>query len=208
MSKVGGEAVAEVDGCGGEVALKERCADGESWLREEVRVVCGGCGSGGTVGFQQSGEFGVSTAERAGDIESITGLRTGASQREAVRSGANENDIGEDEVCWRFGGVATGERYIVLLRESTESAKKSFDPALTVTGAEKMSGKSEGEEGGYRGSSHGGEIAEAAGEAAMADGCRRMEVAAEVAVLQGEVSGDEDFMTGGMAQDGAVIADA
>ena len=62
---------------------------------------------------------------------------------------------------------------------------------------EHLCGQGEGEEGGERGCAHGGEIAEAAGEAAVADGFGRMQVAAEVPVFEGEVGGDEDFGAGG-----------
>src|SRR6185312_1973337 len=64
------------------------------------------------------------------------------------------------------------------------------------------------EEGGERGCAHGGEVAEASGEAAVADGLGRMEVAAEVADFEAEVGGDEDFCVGRRAEDGAVVADA
>ena len=56
--------------------------------------------------------------------------------------------------------------------------------------------------------SHGGEIAEAAGEGAMADGGGAMPLAAKVAIFEGEVGGDEEFVAGGWFEDGAVVADA
>ena len=42
----------------------------------------------------------------------------------------------------------------------------------------------------------------------MADGGGGVEVAAEVAVLEGEVSRDEDIVTAWRAKDGTVVADA
>ena len=42
----------------------------------------------------------------------------------------------------------------------------------------------------------------------MADGCGGVKVAAEVAVLKGEVGGDEDLVAAGRTEDSAVVADA
>ena len=66
----------------------------------------------------------------------------------------------------------------------------------------------EGKECGEGFGSHGGEIAEAAGQGAMADGSGVVPGAAEVAVFEGEVGGDEELVMGGWFEDGAVVADA
>ena len=42
----------------------------------------------------------------------------------------------------------------------------------------------------------------------MADGGGRVPVAAEMAVFEREVGGDEEFVAGGWFEDGAVVADA
>lgn len=68
--------------------------------------------------------------------------------------------------------------------------------------------KREGEESCERSGAHGGEIAEAAGEGAMTDGGGGVPIAAEVTAFQGEVGSNEELVTGGWLEDGAVVADA
>jgi hypothetical protein len=106
-----------------------------------------------------------------------------------------------------LGGVAPGERYCVLFGEGEEAGEEVVEPLLFEVGRE-----SEGEEGGEGFGTHGGEVRETSGEAAMAGGTAGEAgwepVAAEVAGFEGEVGGDEDFVAGGWGEDGAVVADA
>jgi hypothetical protein len=57
-------------------------------------------------------------------------------------------------------------------------------------------------------SAHGGQIAESAGEGAVADGLCRVPVEAEVAAGDREVGGYGELFAGGGTKDGAVVADA
>ena len=89
-----------------------------------------------------------------------------------------------------------------------ESGEEAVDPAASGGGCEHLAGQREREERGERTRAHGGQIAQAARQGAVADGFRRMPVAAEVAAFQREVGGDQDFVAAGRAQDRAVVADA
>jgi hypothetical protein len=91
--------------------------------------------------------------------------------------------------------------------EGAQTGKKTLDPALSSARGEHVGGEREGEERRKRAGSHGGDIAQAAGQGAVAYGLRRMQVAVEVASFQGKVRGDNDFMSFGQAEDGAVVAD-
>ncbi|HWV46491.1 MAG TPA: hypothetical protein VN039_10815, partial [Nitrospira sp.] len=73
---------------------------------------------------------------------------------------------------------------------------------------DQIGGEGEREKGGQRRSSHGREVAEAAGEAAMTDRFRRVKVAAEVPSFKGKVCGDKDFGVRRRAQNSTIVADA
>ena len=123
-------------------------------------------------------------SERAGDEDGIAGVCSGAAKGVAGGGRADENDVGEDEVCGGLGGVAASEGSVVLLGKGTETGKEAFDPSLAGASAEQSGWEGEGEEGGNWRGSHGGEVAKAACEAAVTDGFSRVEVATEVAILE------------------------
>jgi len=105
----------------------------------------------------------VGSAQRAGDIEGVAGLCSGAAQGATEGRGADEDDVGEDQAGGGLGGVAASERRIVLLGQSAETVEETFDPSLTAADVRHVGREREREEGGNRRSAHGGEIAEAAG---------------------------------------------
>jgi hypothetical protein len=55
---------------------------------------------------------------------------------------------------------------------------------------------------------HGGDIAEAAGEAAMADRLGRMQIAPEMDSLQAEIRGHQRLVASGYLEDGAIVPDS
>ena len=69
-------------------------------------------------------------------------------------------------------------------------------------------GQGKGEEDGDGFGAHGGEVAEATGEAAVSGGLGRVPAAAEVDVFERKVGGDADFVVGPGAEESAVVADA
>ena len=89
--------------------------------------------------------------------------------------------------------------------EGEQAVEKAVEPAGVARGGY---GESEGEKCRERSGSHGGEIGEAAGQGAVADGGWRVPGAAKVAAFEGEVGGDEEFVTGRRGENGAVVADA
>ncbi len=117
VGEVGGEAVADVDAGGGEIATEECFASVETGLWEEVRVVFG-CGREGEFSFagEDGGEFGGCSAELAGDVEGVAGAGCGAAECSTAGGGADEDDVGEDEIrrvirrCRRLRGGRCGIR--------------------------------------------------------------------------------------------------
>jgi len=95
-----------------------------------------------------------------------------------------------------------------LRGEGAKAGEEAVDPYATLPGREHLCGKGEGEECGEGARTHGGEVAEAAGERAVADGSGGWRSRRKVAAFEGEVGGDEELVAAGRAEDGAVVADA
>ena len=155
-------------------------------------------------------EFGSSSAEGAGDVDQIADLGSGTEKSTVARELADGDDVGCDGTAvaafgdgGRLGGVASGKRDAVLAGQGEEAVEEAREPC---GGQARRDG--EREEDGEGVCSHGGEVAEAAGEAAMADGFRRVPVATEVDALQGEVGSDADLLAGFGTEDGAIVANA
>ena len=103
---------------------------------------------------------------------------------------------------------SAGERDAVQFSECAEALEEASDPVAACGFSEHLGGEGEREEGGDGCCAHGGQVAEAARQAAVAYGFGRVEVAAEVAVLEGKVCGDKDLGIRWGAEDGAVVTDA
>ena len=84
-----------------------------------------------------------------------------------------------------------------------QAGDEVVDPALREVG-----GKGERKKCGVGRAAHGGDVAESAGEAAVADGVGGMPFATEVDAFEGEVGGDEGLGSAGEIEDGAVVSDA
>lgn len=151
-------------------------------------------------------------AEVAGDIEGIAGAGAGAEEGAAFGNGADEDDIGEGE--GRLGEVAAGEGRFVVVGEGEQAVVEAVHPgfllgrALVGGGKGELAGQTEGEECGDGAGTHGGKVAEATGQGAVADGLRRVPVEVEVASGEAEVGSDGDLFAGVNAEEGAVVADA
>lgn len=144
---------------------------------------------------------GGGSAEFAADVDAISGASAGAEDGAAFGDGAEDDDVGEDSVGG-FGGVAAGERGAMFLGERDQAASEASDPGL---GKAARQGKREKDGDGI--SAHGGDVAEAAGEAAMADRFGGMPVAAEVDAFEGEVGSDQRVQVRRQAKHGAVVSD-
>ena len=119
-----------------------------------------------------------------------------------VGNGANHDDVGEYS-SGRLRGVAAGEGDGISPRQLQKSGQEFIDPALRQLG-----GKRERKKRGARNASHGSDVAQSAGEAAVADGVGGMPLAAKVNVLEREVGGDQHFVSARDVEDGAVVANA
>jgi len=76
-------------------------------------VIVGGCGAELSRGGGEGDELGCSAAEGAGDIDEVAGVGSRAAEGAAPGGGADEDDVGEDEVGGRLRGVAAGEGNVV-----------------------------------------------------------------------------------------------
>ncbi len=114
---------------------------------------------------------------------------------------ADDDNVSRDLI--RSGYVAAGELHAVALCQTAKAFKKVVSPALR-----KLSGQGEREETSQRLASHGGNVTQAAGEAAVADAAGRVPVAAEMDVFDRKISGDEEFVAAGRVEDGTVVADS
>jgi hypothetical protein len=89
----------------------------------------------------------VSAAEGAGDVEAVPGMGSGTTKRAATGSGADENDVGQDEIGGGFGGIAPGERGAVLSGERAKSGEEAVDPTLAFSCMEEIGRERKGEKG-------------------------------------------------------------
>jgi hypothetical protein len=131
VGEIGGEAIAQVDCCSRESTAKKGRADGKTRLGKEMRMALRGCGLRGSVCLKQRGELGVSSAERAGDVEDVACVGSGAPQSASLWGRAHKHDVGKDEVGRRFRGIAACEGSVVLLRQRAQAFEGTFDPALS-----------------------------------------------------------------------------
>jgi hypothetical protein len=144
---------------------------------------------------------GSRTAKLAGNVNEVSRAGPGAQNGFACGNLADDDNVSRDLI--RSGYVAAGELHAVALCQAAKTLEKFVRPALR-----KLSGKGEGEETGKRLASHGGNVAEAASQAAVADAAGRVPVAAEVDVFNRQISGDEELVAAGRAEDGTVVADS
>jgi hypothetical protein len=111
------------------------------------------------------------------------------------------NDICRD--LRRSGNVAARELDAVTFSKLSEAIKKFVSPALR-----QFWRKTQGKKAGQRLAAHGGNVAEATSETAVADALSWMPLAAKMNVFNGKVSGDEEFVPGSEAKHSTVVADA
>jgi hypothetical protein len=136
MGKIGGEAVADVDGGGGQAVPDEPKTLTNAGLRVEVRSQLGvqlpgnsewdGAGGPGSSQLGNPVKGGGRSSEAAGDVEVVAGARSGAEQGLSLRNAADENNIGNRD--GRLGEVAAGQRSLVSGGEGQEAVEKGVHP--------------------------------------------------------------------------------
>ena len=116
-----------------------------------------------------SGEFGGCATQRAGDVERVAGAGRAAAQGATGGGRADEDNVCEDQIAGGFGGVAARQRDTVKVGESAQAGEEAIDPEASGAGGEHLAGQREREEDRQRTRSHCGQIAQSAGESAVAD---------------------------------------
>ena len=181
------EQLAETGGNAQALLLLSRTVRGCGELRD-ARESCGGA------------------AETAGDIEKIAGPRAGAEKCFSARHCAGEDDVSDRDR--RFGEVAASQGRLTGLGEGKESVEKAVEPALAALCVlDECARQAQGQKRRDGTRTHGGQVAEAAGEGAMADAFGRVPIEAEMTVGDGEVGGYGKLFSGPQTEQGAIVTD-
>jgi len=196
VAEVGGEAVAEVDHGGSQVLLEQELTDGDSGLGVKVLGELGGAKF--TFGEEQA-QSGGGAAEFASHINAVAGFRTRAPDGFARWGGADDYDIGQNS-GGRLGNVAAGEGDLKCIGQPEQAGEKAVDPVLR-----QISRQGQRQKGSDGPASHGSNVAEPAGKAAMADHLGSVPVAAKVDAFKAEIGGHEGLVSGGDSQYSAVV---
>jgi len=142
MREIGGETIAEVDGCGCTRRLREPEALRDAGLRVEVRLehrletggnaqrhlMCAGSAMCRRR-LHKAGKSSGGASEAARDIEQIAGARSGTEERFSAPHCAGEDNVGDDD--GRFREVATSQRGLMRRSERKKSIEKEVKPGLT-----------------------------------------------------------------------------
>jgi hypothetical protein len=129
VSKVGGEAVADVDHSGGQAPLAQELSDSDAGLRMKMLgEVCRTKFAVGDEQFQSSRR----TSEITGHIDAIAGFRARAQYSIARRTGPDDDDISEDSAR-RLSNVASGEGHLKRSGLVQQAVEKPANPALRKT---------------------------------------------------------------------------
>ena len=157
--------------------------------------------------LRQEGEASGGSAKSAGNVEKVAGAGAGAEQGSAARHGTDQNNVGDGE--GGFCQVAACQGRTVGCSQGQKAVEEAVHPGgLATVGDGERSRQSQREKGGYGTRSHGGQVAEAACQGAMADGFRGVPVEAKVATRNRKIGGNGPFFSRAGGQEGAVVADA
>jgi hypothetical protein len=108
----------------------------------------------------------------------------------------------------RLGGVTARQRNIIAVGKSQKSVEEACNPAFARAWSVEFGRDGEGQKGRDGACSHGRDVAQSASQTTVADYLRNMPVTPEVDLLEREVSGDDEFVSRGDAQECGIIADA
>ncbi len=179
--------------------LAQELSDGDSGLGVKVLGEIGGAKfASGEEQFQSGG----GAAEFASHVNAVAGFRTRARDGFALWGGADDHDIGQNS-GGGLGNVAAGEGHLKCVGQPEQAREKAVDPALR-----QISRQGQRQKGSDGPASHGSNVAQPAGKAAMADHLGSMPLAPKVDALQAEIGGHEGFVVRRDSQGGAVVADA
>src|ERR1700733_5328733 len=138
MVKVGREAIAYIQACGGQFAADQGLTDVETRLRGQLRMVLGGCHrEDAPVPLQHHCQLRCCAAELSGYVQGIAGDGTGTAKGFAFWGGTDENDVCEDETVvpvGRFRGITSCKGYAVHLGQGAQSAEEALDRVAACGG--------------------------------------------------------------------------
>jgi hypothetical protein len=199
VSEVGGEAVADVKHGGSQAPLAKELSDGDTgpWAKV-LREVSGMKSTARKEYFQRR----RGSAERASHVDAIAGFSARAQYGLTPRTGPDNDDISEDPARG-LGNVAASEVHLKRIGLVQQAVEKPVNPVLR-----QVSRQGQGQKRGNGPASHGGNVAQSAGKAAMADNFGSVPLAPEMNPFKAEIRGHERFVSGGDSQGGAVVADA
>ena len=135
------------------------------------------------------------------DIDCVAGPSAGTQDRLPFWDRSNNDDVCLNSMQ-RLCCIAACQRDVKLIGQTQQAGQELIDPSLRSVGW-----KRQGEESRDRIASHGGDIAQAPGQAATTDHFGWKPVAAEVHAFQAEIRGDKQLVSRGAAENGAVVAD-
>ena len=219
VRKIGRESVAEVNGRGGETAAHKLATGSQAGLRIEMWMPLAALvlfAKGGWMAFQRQ-QLGGGSPQGSSDINQVPWTGAGAQQRPPLGHAAQQNDVGNHQTVGavyprrRLGQVPACQRNLVPLSQSHQPVEESLHPSFVwrpfvVSG--QLCRQSERKKGRLRASSHGGQVAQAARQAAMAHALRWMPIATEMNIFEGEVGGNHQLFSGPWPQHSAIVADA
>jgi hypothetical protein len=166
------------------------------------RVGANGCGQFGKP-IQSSSR----SAKSACDIEQIVRSRAGAEQGASARHGSNQDDVGHGN--GGFGQVAAGQWSLPRHCQGQQPVEEALYPGSPARASHgQLSRHSQRKKGGHGTSAHGRQVAQAAGQCAMAHGLRLVPVQAEVAPGYRQIRRHSRLFTPARSQKGAIVADA
>src|SRR5271157_5849405 len=206
MSQVGGKAVTQVNHGARQVLLAQDAAQFDARLRIE--------GAGIIVRLQLSGfpflcqpaphlqNGGGRSAQFSADENTIARACAGAQHSLPSGRSANDDNIRKNAVG-RFRRIAARQRDAVFFRQTEQATNEASHPGL---GQVARQGKRK--KGRNRLTTHGGNIAQTAGQTPVADRFRRMPVATEMNAFQREVGGDQRVVSRQQTQYGAVVSNS
>jgi hypothetical protein len=192
-AEIDGEAVAQVHGGGGAQFLADESAERQPRFGAQVAPER-------LAGSRREPQCGP--AERSGNVDGIARARPIAAQRAVSRDGAADDDIADG-----LGGVReipAGQRRFFAAREAQQAGVEPLDPARVgpIRGCQRHQAEA-------RLATHGGDVAQAAGEAFPADIARRLRGGPKMHVLDQHVGGKEQILAAAArAVDGAIVADS